>query len=78
MLVRTLGADLAERLSRDLGGMSIQTQNGNSVYRHFRNQSIRRLAGDGMPIPQIANMMDLSVRMVRNIVGPSQGGVHCG
>lgn len=78
MLARTLGMDVAQRLCKDLGGLSIQTSNGNSIYRRFRNQEIRRMANQGMSLVQIAGVMNISDRMVRNIVGPSQGDRPCG
>ena len=78
MLVDILGESTARKLSKDLGGLSIQPSNGNSIYRRFRNREVRRMGRSGMSVGCIAESVGLSSRMIRKILGPSERGVVCG
>lgn len=70
-LVRLLGYEAAEKLRRHFGGEILQPSNCNVVYRKARNENARRMAADGMPIQQIADILELTPRQVRNILAES-------
>lgn len=67
-LVRLLGWQDAEKMRRHFGGEILQPSNCNVVYRRARNKSARAMSADGMPIAQIADVLDLTPRQVRNIL----------
>lgn len=67
-LVKLLGWNDADKLRKHFGGEILQPSNCNVVYRKARNRSARAMAADGMPIPQIADILDLTPRQVRNIL----------
>jgi hypothetical protein len=67
-LVKLLGWETADKLRRHFGGEILQPSNCNIVYRRARNTNARRMAAEGMPIPQIADILDLTPRQVRNIL----------
>lgn len=67
-LVRILGWHDAQRLVRVFGGEILQTSNCRHIARQYRNRSIRRMADDGMQLDEIASLMQLTRRQVRNIL----------
>ncbi|MCP4049882.1 MAG: hypothetical protein GY730_04165 [bacterium] len=76
LLVDILGQDTASKLIADLGGCHIQTTNGNSLSRKFRNEAIRKMHKQGLSIVQIAKSIGLTARMVSKILAGPSGGVE--
>lgn len=67
-LVRLIGWHDAERMRKHFGGEILQPSNCNFVYRRARNKFARRMYSDGTPITQIADMLDLTPRQIRNLL----------
>lgn len=67
-LVKLLGWEDADKLRRHFGGEILQPSNCRVVYRKARNANARRMAAEGMPINQIADILDLTPRQVRNVL----------
>jgi len=66
-LVRILGWADAYKLSRHFPGEILSPATCDSVYRHYRDQNIRRLLGEGLGIALVADWFGMSERQVRNI-----------
>lgn len=66
-LVTILGWKHAQALVRAFGGEILQPANCREVYRRFRNQSIVRMLNDGLAVADIAELMNVSHRHVRNL-----------
>ncbi|MDA3922748.1 MAG: hypothetical protein PF501_19030 [Salinisphaera sp.] len=89
-LVRVLGWRDAMRLVREFGGEILQPSNCRCVHRAYRDQSIHRMAGEGMSAADIARAVGLTRRRVSGVLaadaapraveiaGPSQGGTARG
>lgn len=67
-LVQLLGWSDAQRLVDAFGGEILNPASCQEVYRRFRDQSIIRMAQDGMKAKAIAELMEVSDRHVRNLV----------
>lgn len=67
-LVRILGYREAARLVDAFGGEILQPANCAEVYRRFRDASIVRLAGGGASVGELAELMQVSERHVRNLL----------
>ncbi len=70
-LVKLLGWEDADKLRRHFGGEILQPSNCQVVYRKARNANARRMAAEGMPINQIADILDVTPRQVRNVLAES-------
>lgn len=68
VLVRLLGWVDARKLVDAFGGEILQPAGCAEVYRRFRDQSIIRMAGEGIKPATIAELMDVSDRHVRNLL----------
>lgn len=66
-LVQILGWHDAMKLVRVFGGEIMQPANCREVYRRFRDQSIGRFIRLGMTTAQVAELMGVSDRHVRNV-----------
>lgn len=67
-LVQVLGWADARRMVDAFGGEILQPAICAEVYRRFRDQSIVRMAGEGMKPAAIAELMEVSDRHVRNLL----------
>lgn len=67
-LVQLLGWQDANRLVQAFGGEIQNPASCADVYRKFRDDSIIRMAGEGMKAAAIAELMDVSDRHVRNLL----------
>lgn len=67
-LVQLLGWHDAQRLVDAFGGEILNPASCQEVYRRFRDQSIIRMAGEGIPNKTIAELMEVSDRHVRNLL----------
>lgn len=67
-LVRILGWHDAMRLVNAFGGEILQPASCAEIYRDFRDRSIIRMSRDGMKTADIAKLMDVSDRHVRNLL----------
>lgn len=76
ILVRLLGWRDAKRLVEAFGGEILQPANCSEIYRQFRDKSIVRMARDGMRPGDIASLVGVSERHVRNLLreNPQQDG----
>lgn len=67
-LVQILGWQDATRLVDVFGGEILQPASCADIYRQFRDRSILRLVDEGMKPADVAEMMEVSDRHVRNLV----------
>lgn len=67
-LVALLGWRNASRLSRIFSGEILQPSNCRLLVRAYRNRQIVRMAGEGLPIDEIAACVLLSPYRVREII----------
>lgn len=67
-LVQVLGWHDAVRLVNAFGGEILQPASCAHIYKRFRDQSIIRMAGEGMKTAEIAELMEVSDRHVRNLL----------
>lgn len=67
-LVRLLGWHDARKLVQAFGGEILQPASCHDVYRKWRDANIIRLHSEGMKPAQIAELMEVSDRQVRNLV----------
>lgn len=67
-LVRIIGWDDAVKMCRHFGGEILQPGNCAEIYRKFRDASIIRLVGDGVPVKTVAEWMNVTDRHVRGLL----------
>lgn len=67
-LVEILGWHDARRLVAAFGGEILNPPTCQSIYLPFRARSIVQLVSDGIPEKEVADMMGVSVRRVRDLV----------
>jgi hypothetical protein len=68
MLVRLIGWDSALKLVQAFGGEVLKPATCAEVYRRFRDTSIRNMTAEGgWTVEQLAEIMGVSVRHVRNV-----------
>lgn len=67
-LVQLLGWHDAQRMVDAFGGEILHPASCADIYKRFRDQSIIRMAGEGMPNKTIAEVMEVSDRHVRNLL----------
>jgi hypothetical protein len=67
-LVAILGLKDAGKMVRVFGGEILKATPCTTIYRDFRDRSIARMARDGMKHADIAELMEMSVRHVKNVV----------
>lgn len=67
-LAELIGWDDAAKLSRVFGGSVIQPSNCRHIHRRFRNEAVREMSKGGMGHAEVARIVGLSVRQVRNII----------
>lgn len=72
VLVRQLGWHDAARMVDAFAGMILQPSNLNYVYRQYRNREIMRMSAEGMPVTDIADIVELSTYRVREIINLNQ------
>lgn len=68
-LVEILGWHDAKRLAWAFAGMILQPSNCRHISRERRNERILELAEQGVCLQRIAEVVDLSPRQVREIIG---------
>lgn len=66
-LVQILGWHTALQLVEGFGGEILQPANCQEVYRRFRDDEARRLAAAGLSSAQLAEVLAVSERHIRNI-----------
>lgn len=66
-LVEILGWHTALQLVEGFGGEILQPANCQEVYRRFRDSEARRLVTEGLTATQLAEVMAVSERHIRNI-----------
>lgn len=66
-LVGMVGWHDAEKLSRHFGGELLHPAPCAEIYRRFRDQSICDLLSDGLPVDNVARIIGVSERHVRNV-----------
>jgi len=71
-LVHMLGWHDASRLCEAFAGMILQPSNCRFLHRQHRNREIRRMDAEGMPVPDIADVVELSTYRVREIIAGGQ------
>lgn len=71
-LVRILGWPDAQRMVDYFGGELLKPGNCCEVYRPFRDQAIRQMRDDGVPIQMIAEWFGMTERRVRQVLEISQ------
>jgi hypothetical protein len=67
-LVGMLGWRNAQKMSRAFSGMILQPSNCRFLHRNHRNRQILRMKGEGMPVADIADLVELSIYRVREII----------
>lgn len=67
-LIRILGEEQAQKLVAEFGGLIMYPANCNQFPRNSRNREIRRMAVDGMTPREIAEIVGITARQVRNII----------
>lgn len=66
-LVEILGWERAQKLVEGFGGEILQPANCQEVYRRFRDTEAKRLVATGMAARQLAEVLAVSERHIRNI-----------
>ena len=66
-LVEILGWERASRLVEGFGGEILQPANCQEVYRRFRDTEAKRFVDGGLSAAQLAEIMAVSERHIRNI-----------
>lgn len=66
-LIAILGHERAQMLVEGFGGETLCPPTCQSIVRRFRDAEIRRLANDNVGPADIADMMGMTARMIRNI-----------
>lgn len=67
-LVQILGWHDAQRMVQAFGGEVLCPANCRTVYQPHRDQGIRRMHGDGVPITMIAQWFGMTERRVRQVL----------
>jgi hypothetical protein len=67
-LVELLGWRDAKKMCYAFSGMILQPSNLNYLHRQHRNREIHRMVSEGVPIADIADMVELSAYRVREII----------
>lgn len=67
-LVKLLGWSDAQKMRAVFGGEILQPSNCRFVYRRHRNRQLLRMASENVPLADIADMLELSVYRVREII----------
>lgn len=67
-LVGILGWDAAQLLVKHFGGELLKPGNCRDLYRPFRDDGIRRVHRDGVPLAMIAEWFGMTERRVRQVV----------
>lgn len=67
-LVQILGWNDAQRMVRVFGGEMLCPANCRTVYQPHRDDGIRRMQADGVPITMIAEWFDMTERRVRQVL----------
>jgi hypothetical protein len=67
-LVKLIGWDRALALVQAFGGEVLLPANCAALYRGFRDRSILRLHGQGLPIALLVEWFDVGERHIRNLV----------
>lgn len=67
-LVRMMGWRDAEKLARHFGGELLHPAPCSEFYRSFRDRSILALLSDGMTVDDVARVIGVSDRHVRNVM----------
>ena len=67
-LVRILGWQDAMKMCQAFGGEILQPANCSEIYRRYRNAEIARMAGEGMSAKDIADVFQVNVQYVREIL----------
>jgi DNA-binding NarL/FixJ family response regulator len=71
-LVSILGLVDAGKMVRMFGGEILKATPCTTIYREFRDRSIARMASEGMKHAEIAELMQMSLRHVKNVVRENQ------
>lgn len=71
-LVRMLGWHDASKLCHAFSGMILQPSNCRFLHRAHRNREILRMYAEGMPVIDIADVVELSTYRVREIIAGGQ------
>lgn len=66
-LVEILGWNTALQLVKGFGGEILQPANCREIYAQFRDREIQRMLADGAKPAQVADLMGVSERHVRNL-----------
>lgn len=66
-LVRLIGWSDAAKLVRVFGGEILMPGTCGEVYRRFRDSAIIRMRAEGMTVAQIADIMNVGERQIRNL-----------
>jgi hypothetical protein len=67
-LVRILGWADAYKLTREFGGLILYPANCAGIYRQFRNENIKRLASEGVPVRMLSEWFDMSERSIKDLI----------
>jgi len=71
-LVELLGWNDAAKLSYAFAGMILQPSNCRFLHRAHRNREIHRMGAEGIPVTEIADVVELSTYRVREIIAEGQ------
>ena len=66
--VKAIGYEMALKLSQAMGGMTVHTVNCQSIYRDFRNETIRRLYKEGNSIALISTYLNFPRRTINYVL----------
>ena len=67
-LVGILGWDDAQKMVRHFGGELLKPGNCGDLYRPFRDDAMRQMHCDGIPLAMIADWFGMTERRVRQVV----------
>ncbi len=67
-LVKILGWQDAQKLVKEFGGLIMYPATCAGLYRSFRDENIKRLAKDGVPVKMLADWFNVSERSIKNVV----------
>mgnify|MGYP003365440435 FL=1 len=66
--MQIIGTEGARKLVAAFGGENFVVPNCREVYVRFRDQEIRRMRDEGMTTREIADIIEVGERTVRNLV----------